>query len=142
MSENEPPDDPSEAPTGYYDSSGQEEGDSPPEQPWYRKPIVSLTVGLFAAMLLGLAIYLLADKTKGHSGTTQTPTSPTTSAAVTTTVSTTEPTTSEPAAPAPTTTLTFSPTTSTEPATTTSPPSTTIEDGRHHHHHHDDGGTP
>jgi hypothetical protein len=132
------PDDPSDAPTGHYDSSDGEEGAAPPDSPWYRKPIVSLMLGLFVAMLLGLVIYLLADLTRGKGGTTPTPTSPTMSTGVTTAVTTPEPTTTEPVAPAPTTTLTFPPT-STAP-TTTSPPSTTIEDGRHHHHR--DGGTP
>jgi hypothetical protein len=142
-----PPDDPSEAPTGLYDygDGDGEEGVAPPGSPWYRKPIVSLILGLFAAMLLGLVIYLLADLTRGKGGTTQTPTSPTMSTGVTTTVTTSEPTT-EPVAPAPTTTLTFPPSTTTEPTstapTTTSPPSTTIDDGRHHHHHRDDVGTP
>jgi hypothetical protein len=143
-----PPDDPSEAPTGLYDygDGDGEEGVAPPGSPWYRKPIVSLILGLFAAMLLGLVIYLLADLTRGKGGTTQTPTSPTMSTGVTTFVTTSEPTTTEPVAPAPTTTLTFPPSTTTEPTstapTTTSPPSTTIEDGRHHHHHRDDGATP
>jgi hypothetical protein len=145
-----PPDDPSEAPTGFIDYG--DDGYGGPQQPrpgspWYRKPIVLLVLGLFVAILIGLAIYVLADRTHGSGGSTQTPTSPTTSTGVTTT--TPAPTTTEvPAAPAPTTTLTFPPTTTeptTTPATTTSsppPPSTTIEDGRHHHHHHADGGTP
>jgi hypothetical protein len=54
-----------------------ETGEAPPDQPWWRRPIVSLTIGFFIAVLVGLAIYLLADKTSEHSGTTQTPTSPT-----------------------------------------------------------------
>lgn len=153
-----PPDDPSEAPTGYIDygddgydfQGGQQQ--PPPGSPWYRKPIVLLVLGLFVAILIGLAIYVLADRTHGSGGSTQTPTSPTSpmpSTGVTTT--TPAPTTTEgPAAPAPTTALTFPPTTTeptTTPVTTTTtspppPPSTTIDDGHHHHHHHGDGGTP
>ena len=130
-----PPDDPSEAPTGYIDYS--DDGHEPKHpSPWYRNPIVLVALGLFAAILLGLALYFLADQTHGSGGTTQTPTSPTTSTEV--------PTTTEPVAPAPTTTMTIPPTT-TEPATTapttTPPTSTSIDEGRHHHHRHD-GGTP
>jgi hypothetical protein len=140
-----PPDDPSEAPTGYYDySDSGDDGHEPKHRPpWYRNPIVLVALGLFVAILLGLALYLLADQTRGSGGTTQTPTSPTTSTSVT--PATTEaPITSEPAAPAPTTAMTNPPTT-TEPTTTapasTPPTSTSIDEGRHHHHHHD-GGTP
>ena len=61
----------------YSDAEKGETGETPPDQPWYRRPIVSLTIGFFVAILLGLGIYLLADKTSGHGGTTQTPTSPT-----------------------------------------------------------------
>ena len=135
-----PPDDPSEAPTGYYDySDSGDDGHEPKHRPpWYRNPIVLVALGLFAAILLGLALYLLADQTRGSGGTTQTPTSPTTS------TTTEAPTTTEPVAPAPTTTMT-NPATSTEPTTTapstTPPTSTSIDEGRHHHHHHD-GGTP
>jgi hypothetical protein len=137
-----PPDDPSEAPTGYIDYGDDGPQQPQPGSPWYRKPIVLLVLGLFAAILIGLAIYVLADRTHGSGGSTQTPTSPTSSTGVTTT--TPAPTTTEvPAAPAPTPTLTFAPTT-TQPTTTSSspPPSTTTEDGHHHHHHHADGGTP
>ena len=135
-----PPDDPSEAPTGYYDySDSGDDGHEPKHRPpWYRNPIVLVALGLFAAILLGLALYLLADQTRGSGGTTQTPTSPTTS------TTTEAPTTTEPVAPAPTSTMT-NPATSTEPTTTapstTPPTSTSIDEGRHHHHHHD-GGTP
>jgi eukaryotic-like serine/threonine-protein kinase len=136
-----PPDDPSEAPTGYYDysDSGDDGHDPKHRPPWYRNPIVLVALGLFAAILLGLALYFLADQTHGSGGPTQTPTSPTTSTGVTTTM-TEAPTTTAPVAPAPTTTMTFAPTT-TEPTTTTPPTSTSIDEGRHHHHHHD-GGTP
>jgi eukaryotic-like serine/threonine-protein kinase len=136
-----PPDDPSEAPTGYYDysDSGDDGHDPKHRPPWYRNPIVLVALGLFAAILLGLALYFLADQTHGSGGPTQTPTSPTTSTGVTTTT-TEAPTTTAPVAPAPTTTMTFAPTT-TEPTTTTPPTSTSIDEGRHHHHHHD-GGTP
>ncbi len=137
-----PPDDPSEAPTGYYDYSDEADGDQPPSQgggPWYRNPIVLVALGLFVAILLGLAFYLLADQTSGHGGTTQTPTSPTTS-----TTTSAEVTTTAPAAPAETTTMSVPPST-TEPTTTaaTTPPTTTtsVDEGHHHHHHHD-GGTP
>ena len=135
-----PPDDPSEAPTGYYDYDDSGDDGHEPEHrpPWYRNPIVLVALGLFAAILLGLALYLLADQTRGSGGTTQTPTSPTTS------TTTEAPPTTEPVAPAPTTTMT-NPATSTEPTTTapstTPPTSTSIDEGRHHHHHHD-GGTP
>jgi hypothetical protein len=133
-----PPDDPSEAPTGYYDYS---DGDQPPPQPpspWYRNPIILVALGLFVAILLGLALYLIADRSTGHGGTTQTPTSPTTSA------TTTGVTTTEPVAPPETTTMTEPPAT-TEPTTTaptTTPTTTPSVDERHHHHHHHDGGTP
>jgi cytoskeletal protein RodZ len=138
-----PPDDPSEAPTGYYDySESGDDGHEPKHRPpWYRNPIVLIALGLFAAILLGLALYFLADQTHGSGGPTQTPTSPTTSTGVTTTTS--EAPTTEPVAPAPTTTMTFPPTT-TEPTaapTTTPTTSTSVDEGRHHHHHHD-GGTP
>lgn len=134
-----PPEDPSEAPTGYYDYNGQDEGHLPGGAPWYRKPIVLLGLGLFAAMLLGVALYFLANQSTGSGGPTQTPTSPTTSTGVTTTTMTAPPTTStEPVAPAPTTTMTFTPTTNAVP-TTTPPTSTSIDEGHHHHHHHDDG---
>ena len=129
-----PPDDPSEAPTGYYDySDSGDDGHEPKHRPpWYRNPIVLVAVGLFVAILLGLALYFLADQTRGSGGTTQTPTSPTTSTGVTPTTTTEASTSTEPAAPAPTTT---------EPTTTVPPTSTSIDEGHHHHHHHD-GGTP
>ena len=136
-----PPDDPSEAPTGYYDySDSGDDGHEPKHRPpWYRNPIVLVAVGLFVAILLGLALYFLADQTHGSGGPTQTPTSPTTSTGVTE-----APMTTGQVAPAPTTTMTIPPTT-TEPTTTapttTPPTSTSIDEGRHHHHHHD-GGTP
>ncbi|WIM87144.1 hypothetical protein PT015_20125 [Candidatus Mycobacterium wuenschmannii] len=125
------PDDPSEAPTGFYDLNG---GDQPPPQgsgPWYRNPIVLVALGLFVAILLGLAFYLFADQTGGTGGTTQTPTSPTTSTSPPATTTTTD-------SVAPTESTTVEPTT-TEP-TTAAPTST--DDGHHHHHHHHDGGTP
>ena len=59
----EPPEDPSEAPTGLYDYSGQAQG-SPKRSTWYRNPIVLLAAGLFVAIPLGLAFYLLADRTR------------------------------------------------------------------------------
>jgi hypothetical protein len=127
----EPPDDPSEAPTGFYDYSDQEQG-SPARGTWYRNPIVLVALGLFVAILLGLAFYLLADQTHGTGGTTQTPTSPTTST-VTSTTSTEATTTTEPAAPPETTTLTGPP--------TTAEPTTSVDEGHHHHHHHA-AGTP
>jgi hypothetical protein len=137
-----PPDDPSEAPTGYYDYSDGD-GDQPPSQgggPWYRNPIVLVALGLFVAILLGLAFYLLADQTSGQGSTTQTPTSPTTS-----TTTSAEVTTTAPAAPPETTTMSVPPST-TEPTTTapttTAPTTTTSLDEGHHHHHHHDGGTP
>ena len=136
-----PPDDPSEAPTGYYDySDSGDDGHGPNHRPpWYRTPIVLVALGLFVAILLGLALYFLADQTHGGGGPTQTPTSPTTSTGVTE-----APMTTGQVAPAPTTTMTIPPTT-TEPTTTapttTPPTSTSIDEGRHHHHHHD-GGTP
>jgi hypothetical protein len=137
-----PPDDPSEAPTGYYDYRDDDGHDPKHPSPWYRNPIVLVALGLFAAILLGLALYFLADQTHGSGGPTQTPTSPT--AATTTTTTTVAPTTAEPIAPAPTATTTVPPNT-TEPTTTapttTPPTSTGSDDGRHHHHHHD-GGTP
>lgn len=126
-----PPDDPSEAPTGFYDYGDQ--GDPERGTPWYRKPVVLVAVGLFAAMLLGLVIYFLADQT---GGTKQTPTSPTTP---TTPPPTTAATTTEPVAPPETTTMTVPPST-TEP--TTAPTTTTSVDEGHHHHHHHAGGTP
>ena len=134
-----PPDDPSEAPTGYYDYSDSGDDGHGPQQrpPWYRNPIVLVALGLFVAILLGLALYFLADQTHGSGGTTQTPTSPTTSTGATTTTTTEAPTTTEPIAPAPTTT---EPAT-TAPTTTPPPTSTSVDEGRHHHHHHD-GGTP
>ncbi len=140
-----PPDDPSEAPTGYYDYNG--DGGQPPPKPpspWYRNPIILVVLGLFVAILLGLALYLLADQTNGHGGTTQTPTSPTTSTTAPTSA-TGVTTTTEPVAPPETTTLSVPPST-TEPTTTaptTTAPTTTpsIDEGHHHHHHHD-GGTP
>ena len=135
-----PPDDPSEAPTGYYDYSDGGQPPPHPPSPWYRNPIVLVALGLFVAILLGLAFYLIADRSTGHGGTTQTPTSPTTS---TTPTTTTEATTTEPVAPPATTTMTLSPST-TEPTTTapTAPTTTTSVDEGHHHHHHHDGGTP
>jgi cytoskeletal protein RodZ len=122
-----PPDDPSEAPTGYYDySDSGDDGHGPKHRPpWYRNPIVLVALGLFAAILLGLVLYFLADQTRGSGGTTQTPTSPTVATTTTTTVA---PTTTEPA-------------TTTPPPSTTPPISSSIDEGRHHHHHHD-GGTP
>ena len=132
----EPPDDPSEAPTGYIDygdSGGYGQQEPEPGSPWYRKPAVLLGLGLLAGILVALAIYVIADRTKGGGGSTPTSTSPT-SAGVTTTATTPPPTssatTTEPVAPAPTTTLTYP------------PASTSIDDGHHHHRHHDDGGTP
>ncbi len=102
MSGYEPPEDPSEAPTGYYDYTGEEQG-SPQRSTWYRNPIFLVALGLFVAILLGLAFYLLADQTSGTGGTTQTPTSPTTST-VTSTTSTEVTTTTEPTTPPETTT--------------------------------------
>ena len=106
--------------------------------PWYRNPIILVALGLFVAILLGLALYLIGDRSTGHGGTTQTPTSPTTSA------TTTGVTTTAPVAPPETTTMTFPPST-TEPTTaapTTAPTTTPSVDEGHHHHHHHDGGTP
>ena len=144
-----PPDDPSEAPTGYYDYGGYgDDGQQQPEpgSPWYRRRTVLLVLGLFAAILLGLAIYVVADRSNGRGGSTPTSTTPTTSTAVITSPTTPATTTTEvPVAPAPTTTLTNSPTTeepTTTAPTTTPPTSTSIDDGHHHHHHHFDGGTP
>jgi hypothetical protein len=54
-----------------------ESGVTPPDQPLWRRPIISLTVGFFVAVLLGIGIFLLADKHRGNIGTIQTPTSPT-----------------------------------------------------------------
>jgi hypothetical protein len=125
-----PPDDPSEAPTGFYDYGDQ--GDPERDTPWYRKPVVVVAAGLFAAMLLGVLIYFLADQFGGTGGTKQTPTSPT---APTTAPPTTEVTTTAPVAPPETTTMTVPPST-TEPTTTTS-----ADEGHHHHHHHA-GGMP
>lgn len=132
---NEPPEDPSEAPTGYYASDSQEEGAPERKTPWYRRPIISLTVAGCALILVGVGVYYLADQTQGTSETTVTPTSPTTPTPAATTP-TQVGTTSETTAPPPSTTepTTTAPTT-TAPTTTTSP-----DDGRHHHHH--DGGTP
>ncbi|MDT5019820.1 MAG: hypothetical protein QOI33_344 [Mycobacterium sp.] len=135
MTGNEPPEDPSEAPTGYYASDSQEEGDPERKTPWYRRPIISLTVAGCALILVGVGLYYLADQTQGTSETTVTPTSPTTSTPAPTTP-TQVGTTTEPAAPPPTTTTTTEPTTTT-PTTTTTPPA----EGHRHHHHHD-GGTP
>lgn len=59
------------------DAKEGETGGAEPDEPWYRKPIVSLTIGFLVAVLLGVTIFLLADKTSEQSGTTQTPTSPT-----------------------------------------------------------------
>ena len=142
-----PPDDPSEAPTGYYDygdGSGNANGPQGDrdQAPWYRKPIVLVAAALFAAMLLGLAVYVLADQTHGTGDTKQTPTSPTTSPPAPTTTEVT--TTTEPVAPPGTTTMTVPPSTteSTPPApTTTTAPTTSVDDGHHHHHHHG-SGTP
>jgi hypothetical protein len=128
-----PPDDPSEAPTGYYDYSDGGQPPPRPPTPWYRRPIILVALGLFGAILLGLVLYLIADQTAGHGGTTQTPTSPTTP--TTTPTTTTEITTTEPVAP---------PETTTEPTTapTTTPTTSTSVDEGHHHHHHHNGGTP
>ena len=97
MTGNEPPEDPSEAPTGYYASDSQEEGDPERKTPWYRRPIISLTVAGCALILVGVGLYYLADQTQGTSETTVTPTSPTTSSPAPTTPThvgtTTEPTT-------------------------------------------------
>jgi cytoskeletal protein RodZ len=128
-----PPDDPSEAPTGYYDYGDGGQPPPRPPTPWYRKPIILVALGLFGAILLGLVIYLIADQTAGHGDTTQTPTSPTTP--TTTPTTTAEITTTEPVAP---------PETTTEPTTapsTTPTTSTSVDEGHHHHHHHN-GGTP
>jgi cytoskeletal protein RodZ len=136
----EPPEDPSEAPTGYYDYSGEEQG-SPERSSWYRNPIVLVVLGLFVAILLGVALYFLADQTNSNGGTTQTPTSPTTSTTAPTSAGVT---TTEPVAPAETTTMTVTPSTA-EPTTTaptTAPTTSTSVDEGHHHHHHHDGGTP
>jgi cytoskeletal protein RodZ len=139
VSGNEPPEDPSEAPTGYYDYGSQEEGEEgDPERsgPWYRRPIIFLTVAFVAVFLLGIALYYFADQTKGTGGTRQTPTSPTMSTPAPTTPSGVS-TTTEPATP----TETTAPPSTTEP-TTTAPTTTTTSDEGHHHHHHHDGGTP
>ena len=133
MSGYEPPDDPSEAPTGFYDYSGEEQG-SPQRSTWYRNPIVLVALGLFVAILLGIALYFFADQTHGTGGTTQTPTSPTTST-VAPTSSTAVTTTTEPE----TTTMTAPPATP-EPTASTPPTTTTsVDEGRHHHHHHASG---
>jgi hypothetical protein len=129
----EPPDDPSEAPTGFYDYSGEEQG-SPQRSTWYRNPIVLVALGLFVAILLGIGLYFLADQTHGTGGTTQTPTSPTTSTVAPTT-STEVTTTTEPVAPPETTTMIAPPATTSTPPTTT----TSVDEGRHHHHHHASG---
>jgi cytoskeletal protein RodZ len=131
---NEPPEDPSEAPTGYYASDSQEEGAPERKTPWYRRPIISLTLAGCTLLLIGLGVYYLADQTQGTSETTVTPTSPTTPTSAPTTPSQVG-----------TTTETTAPTTTTEPTTTaptTTPPTTTPPAQGHHHHHHHDGGTP
>jgi hypothetical protein len=136
-----PPDDPSEAPTGFYeygDGSGYGDGPQgdPDKSPWYRKPTTLVALALFAAILLGVAVYFLADQTHGTGETRQTPTSPTTSTTAPTTSAAT--TTTEPVAPPATTTMTVPPST-TEPATTaptTPAPTTSVDEDHHHHHHH------
>jgi hypothetical protein len=60
-----------------HDADEGEAGVTPPHEPWWRKPIVSLVIAVLVAFALGIAIFLFADKTSEHSGTTQTPTSPT-----------------------------------------------------------------
>jgi cytoskeletal protein RodZ len=129
----QPPDDPSEAPTGFYDYSGEEQG-SPQRSTWYRNPIVLVALGLFVAILLGIALYFFADQTHGTGGTTQTPTSPTTSTVAPTSSSeattATEPETTTMTAPP----ATPEPTASTPPTTTSS-----VDEGHHHHHHHASG---
>lgn len=143
MSGNEPPEDPSEAPTGYYDYGSQEEGEEgDPERstPWYRRPIISLSLAGAVLVLVGIGLYYLADQTEGTGQTTVTPTSPTTSTPAPTTPSGVS-TTTEPATP----TETTAPPSTTEPTTTaatTTPPTATTSDDGHHHHHHHDGGTP
>jgi cytoskeletal protein RodZ len=132
---NEPPEDPSEAPTGYYASDSQEEGDPERGTPWYRRPIISLTLAGCALLVVGIGLYYLADQTQGTSETTVTPTSPTTSTPAPTTSTQVGTTTETTAAPTTTEPTTTSPTTT--PPTTTTPPA----EGHHHHHHHD-GGTP
>lgn len=127
-----PPDDPSEAPTGYIDygdSGGYGQQEPEPGSPWYRKPAVLLGLGLLAGILVALAIYVIADRAKGGGGSTPTSTSPTTSTGVTTTATT----------PPPTSSATTAEPTTTAP-TTTPPASTSIDDGHHHHHHY--GGMP
>jgi cytoskeletal protein RodZ len=138
VSGNEPPEDPSEAPTGYYDYGSQEEGEEgDPKRgtPWYRRPIISLALAGAVLILVGIGLYYLADQTQGTGQTTVTPTSPTTS-----TPASGVSTTTEPATP----TETTAPPSTNEPTTTapTTPPTTTTSDEGHHHHHHHDGGTP
>ena len=58
MTGNEPPEDPSEAPTGYYDSDSQEEGDPERKTPWYRRPIISLSLAGVVLILVGIGAVL------------------------------------------------------------------------------------
>lgn len=136
MTSYEPPDDPSEAPTGQY-GYGERPGEPDPgSRPWHRRPAALVALGVLVAALLALVIFGLVELTREGGGSTPTSTS-TTSAPITTSTapatspsSTTSSTTrTEPVAPAPTTSV------------STAPTSTTIEDGHHHRHHHD-GGMP
>lgn len=127
MTSYEPPDDPSEAPTGQYGYGEQPGEPGPGSTPWHRKPAALIGLGVLVAGLLALVILGIIELTREDGGSTPSSTSTTTPAPVTTS-------STEPAAPAPTTSVSTAP-------TTAAPTSTTIDQNHHHHHHHD-GGMP
>jgi cytoskeletal protein RodZ len=143
----EPPDDPSEAPTGKFDDGDDDQYGPQPDgsTPWHRKPAALIGLGVLVAALLALVILGIIELTRESGSSTPASTSTTTPTPVTTsstapTPSATSTLSTEPVAPAPTTTASTAPTT-TAP-TTTAPTTTTSDDGHHHHHHHDGGATP
>ena len=66
MSGNEPPEDPKRSADRLLRLQRRGSQGSPQRSTWYRNPIVLVALGLFVAILLGLAFYLLADQTTRH----------------------------------------------------------------------------
>ncbi len=81
MTSYEPPDDPSEAPTGKYDHE-DDGGSDPGSTPWHRKPAALIGLGVLVVALLVLVILGIVKLTSEGGGSMPSSTSTTTPAPV------------------------------------------------------------